>query len=87
MYAAPRRPGCVHARLLTALSPGMYRSYQLLCKKKTLFMALYLYFQASNKVNYKLPDPRGPLSRVVPSSSIASANEKVKSLIGNKKHD
>ena len=46
-------------------------------------MALLRYFQASDN---KLPDPRGPLSRVVPASSIASANEKVKSLIDNKKH-
>ena len=40
-------------------------------------MALYRYFQASEKSSCKLPDPRGPLSRLVPSSSIASANEKV----------
>ena len=47
-------------------------------------MALLQYFQASDKSNYKLPDPRSPLSRVVPVLSIASA-KKVKSLI-DKKH-
>ena len=29
-------------------------------------MALYWYFQASDKANYKLPDLRGPLPRVAP---------------------
>ena len=38
-------------------------------------MAPYRYFQASEKSSCKLPDPRGPLSRLVPSSSIISANE------------
>ena len=32
----------------------------------------------------KLPDPRGPLSRLVPSSSIVSANEKVQSVLDSK---
>jgi len=41
-------------------------------------MALNRYFQASEKSSCKLPNPRGPLSRLVPSSSsIVSANEKV----------
>ena len=38
-------------------------------------MALYRYFQASEKSSCKLPDPRGPLSRLIPSSSIVSARE------------
>ena len=46
-------------------------------------MALYRYFQTSHK-STTLPDPRGPLSRLVPSSSIVSANEKVKDLWKNK---
>ena len=45
-------------------------------------MALYRYFQTSDK-STTLPDPRGPLSRLAPSSSIASANEKVKDLWTN----
>jgi len=47
-------------------------------------MALYRYFQASEKSSCKLSDPRGPLSRLVPSSSIASANEKVQSVLESK---
>jgi len=47
-------------------------------------MALYRYFQASEKSSCKLPDPRGPLSRLVPSSSIVSANEKVQSVLESK---
>ena len=46
-------------------------------------MALYRYFQASEKSSHKLPDPRGPLSRLVPMSSIASA-EKVQSVLESK---
>ena len=48
-------------------------------------MALYRYFQALEKSSCKLPDPRGPLSRLVPSSSIVSANEKVQSVLESKK--
>ena len=44
-----------------------------------LAMALDRYFQAWGKSSCKLPDPRGPLSRLVPSSSIESANEGVQS--------
>jgi len=44
-------------------------------------MALNQYFQASEKSSCKLPDPRGPLSRLLPSSSIVSANEKVQSVL------
>ena len=44
-------------------------------------MALNRYFQASEKSSCKLPNPRGPLSRLVPSSSIVSANEKVQSVL------
>jgi len=44
-------------------------------------MALNRYFQASEKSSCKLPDPRGPLSRVVP---IVSANEKVQSVLESK---
>ena len=40
-------------------------------------MALYRYFQTSDE-STMVPDPHSPLSRLVPSSSIASANEKVK---------
>ena len=47
-------------------------------------MALYRYFQASEKSSCKLPDPRGPPSRLVPSSSIVSANEKVQSALESK---
>ena len=47
-------------------------------------MALYRYYQLSEKSSTKLPDPRGPLSKLVPSSSIASANENVKSLLESK---
>jgi len=47
-------------------------------------MPLYRYFQASEKSSCKLPDPRGTLSRLVPSSSIVSANEKVKSVLESK---
>ena len=47
-------------------------------------MALYQYFQASEKSSRKLPDPRGPLSRLVPASSIVSANEKVQSVLESK---
>ena len=36
-------------------------------------MSLYRYF----KVNKNLPDPSGPLSKTVPSSSIEAANAKV----------
>ena len=46
-------------------------------------MALYRCFQTSDK-STTLPDSRGPLSQLVPSSSIASANEKVKDLWKNK---
>ena len=45
-------------------------------------MAFYRYIQTSDK-STTLSDPRGPLSRLVPSSSIASANEKVKDLWKN----
>ena len=44
-------------------------------------MALYRYFQASEKSSCKLPNPRGPLSRLIPSSSIVSAYEKVQSVL------
>lgn len=45
-------------------------------------MALYHYFHPA--VDTKLPDPRGPLSEIVPSSLIASANEKVSGAIERK---
>ena len=47
-------------------------------------MALYRYFQTSEKSSRKLPDPRGPLSRLVPASSIVPANEKVQSVLESK---
>jgi len=47
-------------------------------------MALNRYFQASEKSGCKLPNPGGPLSRLVPSSSIVSANEKVQSVLESK---
>ena len=49
-------------------------------------MALYRYFQASEKSGCKLhvPDPGGPLERLVPSSSIVSSNEKVQSVLESK---
>jgi len=47
-------------------------------------MALYRYFQASEKSNCKLPNPRGPLSRLVPWLSIESANERVQSVLESK---
>jgi len=47
-------------------------------------MALYRYFQASEKSSYKLPDPRGPLSRLIPSSSIVSAYKEVQSVLESK---
>ena len=43
-------------------------------------MSLLLYFKASSDTT-KLPDPRGPLSTTVPSSSIESANAQVKRVI------
>ena len=43
-------------------------------------MALYRYFKASEKSSCKLPDPRGPLSRLIPSSSIVSARESAESV-------
>ena len=42
---------------------------QLLCRYD------YRYFQASEKSSCKLPNPCGPLSRLIPSSSIVSARE------------
>ena len=39
-------------------------------------MSLYCYFSAVDKTS-ELPDPSGPLSKVVPSSSIKAANSKV----------
>ena len=47
-------------------------------------MAPYRYFQALEKSSFKLPDPRGPLSRLVPLSSIISANKKVQSVLESK---
>ena len=41
---------------------------------------LLRYFKASSDTT-KLPDPRGPLSTTVPSSSIESANAEVKRVI------
>jgi len=49
-------------------------------------MALYQYFQASEKCSCKLPVPRGPVSRLVPSSLIVSANKKVQSVLESKEH-
>ena len=42
-------------------------------------MALYRYFKASQDT--KLPDPRGPLSKEVPSTAIAAANNEVKHVV------
>ena len=47
-------------------------------------MALYQYFQALEKSSCKLPNPHGPLSRLVPSSLIVSGNEKVQSVLESK---
>jgi len=47
-------------------------------------MALYRYFQASEKSSCKLHDPHHPLSRLVPLPSIISANEKVQSVLESK---
>ena len=41
-------------------------------------------FQASEKSSCKLTDPRGPLSRLIPSSSIVSVYEKVQSVLESK---
>lgn len=43
-------------------------------------MALLRYFKPATKNKDGLPDPRGPLSKIMPSSSIASANSKVKAM-------
>ena len=43
-------------------------------------MALYRYFKV-HSADSILPDPRGPLSKKVPSTAIASANEEVKSVV------
>ena len=43
-------------------------------------MSLLCYFKASSDTT-KLPDPHGPLSTTVPSSSIESANAEVKRVI------
>ena len=43
-------------------------------------MSLLRYFKASSDTT-KLPDPRGPLSKTVPSSSIESAYTEVKRVI------
>ena len=56
-------------------------SRSILC---SVAMALYRYFQASEKSSCKLPDPCGPLSRLVPSSLIESANERVQSVLESK---
>ena len=48
-------------------------------------MVLYRYFQTSDK-SMTLPDPHCSLSRLLPSSSIASTNEKVKDLWKNDEH-
>ena len=42
-------------------------------------MALFRYFDKAKKDN--LPDPRGPLVRTVPSSSIAAANSEVRAVL------
>ena len=42
-------------------------------------MVLYRYFCSANN-DRKLPDPRGPLSKTIPSSAIASANSEIKTL-------
>ena len=47
-------------------------------------MALYRYFQTWEKSSCKLANPRGPLSRLVPSSLILSGNEKVQSVLESK---
>jgi len=47
-------------------------------------MALYQYFQALEKSSCELLDPRGPLSRLIPSSSIVSAYKKVQSVLESK---
>ena len=41
-------------------------------------MTLYSYFKASDT---KLPDPRGPLSKEVPSTAIAAANGEVNHMV------
>ena len=47
-------------------------------------LALYIYFKASEKCSCELPNPRRPLSRLVPLSSIISAIEKVQSVLESK---
>ena len=42
-------------------------------------MALYRYFKQHS--NDKLPDPQGPLSIEVPSTSVVSANEEVRRVV------
>ena len=62
-----------HTPQCVVLLVGISRSqYTLL---SCVAMALNRYFQASEKSGCKLPDPGGPLSRLVPSSSIVSANK------------
>jgi len=46
--------------------------------------ALYRHFPTSEKSSCKLANPRGPLSRLIPSLSIVSANEKVQSVLESK---
>ena len=43
-------------------------------------MAMLRYFKPVTKNEDGLPDPRGPFSKMLPSSLIASANSKVKAM-------
>jgi hypothetical protein len=44
-------------------------------------MSLYRYFGAVSETPVTLPDPSGPLSKIVPSSSIEVANSRVSPLL------
>ena len=50
-------------------------------------MSLYRYFSAVSEVPASLPDPSGPLSKIMPSSSIEAANSKVSPLLINTKEN
>ena len=68
--------------LLASTWPSVILVYTLL--SCCVAMALYRYFQTWEKSSCKLANPRGPLSRLVPSSLILSGNEKVQSVLESK---
>ena len=52
----------------------------------SLWLSTDIFKLRRNLVASYIPDPRGPLSRLVPSSLILSANKKVQSVLESKEH-